>query len=78
MEVRGTSGLGDTPLAVVTAGSEVLPGQPQLQGELASLSRDSIHVTVKGADHVTLITRREYAQSVVQAIRHVVWRGMSR
>jgi pimeloyl-ACP methyl ester carboxylesterase len=77
-EVRSTHGLGDIPLAVVTAGSDVLPGQPELQGELALLSRDSIHVTVKGADHVTLITRREHAQSVVEAIRHVVGQGMSR
>lgn len=77
-EVRGTSGLGDTSLAVVTAGRGVLPGQPELQRELASLSRDSIHVTVKGADHVTLVTRREHGQSVVEAIRHVVARGMSR
>jgi pimeloyl-ACP methyl ester carboxylesterase len=77
-EVRDTGGLRDIPLAVVTAGRDVLPGQPQLQRELALLSRDSIHVTVKGADHVTLVTRREHAQSVVEAIRHVVGQGMSR
>jgi len=74
-EVRTTGGLGDTPLAVVTAGKDVLPGQPELQGELAALSRDSIHLTVRGADHVSLITRREYARAVVEAIRHVVGRG---
>jgi pimeloyl-ACP methyl ester carboxylesterase len=77
-EVRGASGLGDIPLAVVTAGSDVLPGQPELQRELATLSADSIHVTVKGADHVTLLTRCEHAHSVVEAIRHVVERGMLR
>lgn len=77
-EVRGTSGLGDIPLAVVTAGRDVLPGQPELQRELAALSGDSIHVTVKGADHVTLLTRCEHAHSVVEAIRHVVEKGMSR
>jgi pimeloyl-ACP methyl ester carboxylesterase len=76
-EVRATGGLGDTPLAVVTAGRGVLPGQPELQGELAALSRDSIHVTVK-ADHVSLVTRCEHALSVVEAIRHVVGRGASR
>jgi pimeloyl-ACP methyl ester carboxylesterase len=78
MEVRDTDALGDIPLAVVTACRAVLPGHPELQEELAALSRDSFHMTVKGADHVTLITKREYAQSVVEAIRIVVERGMSR
>lgn len=77
-EVRCTGRLGNIPLAVVTAGMDVLPGQPELQGELALLSRDSIHLTVRGADHVTLVTRREHAGTVVEAIRHVVGRGMSR
>jgi pimeloyl-ACP methyl ester carboxylesterase len=75
-EARATRGLGDKPLAVVTAGKDVLPGQPELQGELAALSSNSIHVAVKGADHVTLVTHHQYALSVVEAIRHVVqtWR----
>jgi hypothetical protein len=77
-EVRGTGGLGDVPLAVVTAGKDVLPGQPELQGELATLSRDSIHLAVKGADHVTLVTTREHALAVVETIRHVVAKGMAR
>jgi len=73
-EVRGSCGLGDIPLAVVTAGKEVLPGQPELQSELALLSSESVHFVVKGADHVTLVSRREHALTVVQAIRHVVER----
>lgn len=73
-EVRGTMGLGDTPLAVVTAGRNVFSGQPELQRELATLSTDSVHFVVKGADHVSLITRPEYAMLVVEAIRHVVER----
>jgi len=77
-EVRGTSGLGDIPLAVVAAGRDLLPGHPELQRELALLSRDSIHVTVKEADHVTLVTGREHARAVVEAIHHVVGRGMAR
>jgi pimeloyl-ACP methyl ester carboxylesterase len=77
-EARVTGGLGDIPLAVVTAGRNVLPGQPELQGELAKLSRKSIHVTVGGADHITLVTGREYARSVVEAIRYVVGEGMLR
>ena len=77
-EVRRSSGLGSTPLAVVTAGRAVLPGHPELQRELATLSSDSAHFVVKGADHVSLITRREHAHSVVEAIRHVVERGNTR
>lgn len=71
-EVRGTRGLGNTPLAVITAGKDVLPGQPELQRELAKLSSNSTHLIIKGADHVSLITRRKYALAVVEAIRLVV------
>jgi pimeloyl-ACP methyl ester carboxylesterase len=71
-EVRSTRGLGDKPLAVVTAGKDVLPGQPELQSELATLSSNSVHLAVKGATHITLITHRQYAFSVIEAIRHVV------
>jgi len=76
-EVRRTGGLGNLPLAVVTAGKDVLPGQPELQSELAALSSDSVHVAVKGADHVTLVTHREYAIQVVEAIRHVAGRAQT-
>ena len=71
-EVRGLKKTLNMPLAVVTAAKGVLSGHPELQRELASLSEDSSHFTVRGADHVTLITRREYALCVVAAIRHVV------
>lgn len=77
-EVRATHGLGDIPLAVLTAGRCVLPGQPELQGELAALSSDSVHLTVREADHVTLVTRREYARAVVEAIRYVVGKALLR
>lgn len=73
-EVRGTRGLGDAPLAVVTACRAILPGHPELQRELATLSSDSVHYVVKGADHVSLVSRREYALLAVEAIRHVVER----
>jgi pimeloyl-ACP methyl ester carboxylesterase len=71
-EVRGAKKLLNMPLAVVTAAKGVLPGHPELQRELASLSEESAHFTVRGADHVTLVTRREYALCVVAAIRHVM------
>ena len=76
-EVRSTRGLGDKPLVVVTAGKDILPGHPELQAELAALSSSSAHRVVKGADHVTLVTHREHASTVVEAIQHVVrtWKG---
>ena len=77
-EVRCTRRLGDIPLAVVTAGRDILPGQPELQAELATLSSDSVHLVVKGADHVSLVTRREYALSVVEAIQQVVAKAKAR
>jgi pimeloyl-ACP methyl ester carboxylesterase len=77
-EVRSIGGLGNLPLAVVTAGRDVLPGQPELQGELAALSRDSFQLAVRGADHVTLVTARDHALRVVAAITQVVAKGMRR
>ena len=73
-EVRDARGLGGIPLAVVTAGKDVLTGQPELQKELASLSSDSTHIIVRGADHLSLVTRRDHAILVVDMIRHVVGR----
>ncbi|KAF0219967.1 MAG: alpha/beta hydrolase fold [Geobacteraceae bacterium] len=77
-EVRETRGLGNMPLAVVTAGKDVLPGHPELQRELAALSSNKVHVAVKGANHVTLVTHRHHALSVVEAIRWVVEAGSAR
>ena len=71
-EVRRARNLGDKPLAVVSAGKDLLPGATDLQDELATLSSDSTHLVVEGATHVTLVTHREHAMSVVAAIRQVV------
>jgi len=71
-EVRRARSLGHKPLAVVSAGKDVLPGGADLQDELAALSSDSTHLVVEGATHVTLVTHREHAMSVVAAIREVV------
>jgi len=73
-EVRRGGDLGDLPLAVLSAAREVLPGQPELQQQLAALSTDASHTVVNGADHVTLVTRRRYAMSIVDAIRQLVER----
>ena len=77
-EVRATGSLGDKPLVVVSAGKDQLPGAGELQRELAALSSDSIRMTVESADHVSLVTHREHALAVVDAIRHVVARTTGR
>ena len=71
-EVRSLRGLKNKPLAVVSAGEDVLPGGAELQAELAALATVSTHRVVAGATHVTLVTHRDHAMSVVEAIRHVV------
>jgi pimeloyl-ACP methyl ester carboxylesterase len=71
-EARCARNMGNKPLVVLTAGKKSLPGSLALQGELATLSSDSTHLVVTEADHVTLVTHREHAASVVEAIRHVV------
>lgn len=76
-EVRRTSGLGEIPLAVVAAGRDVLPGHPELHGELAALSRNSVHLAIGNADHVTLVTVRQHALAVTEIVRHVVAQAVS-
>jgi pimeloyl-ACP methyl ester carboxylesterase len=77
-EVRDTRGLANKPLAVVTAARNVLPGHHELQSALAALSSDSDHFIVKRAEHVSLVTQREYALSAVEAIRRVVEKATAR
>jgi pimeloyl-ACP methyl ester carboxylesterase len=71
-EVRNTRSMGNKPLAVVSAGKDVLPGGADVQAELAALATTSSHRVVDGATHVTLVTHRDHAKSVVEAIRQVV------
>jgi pimeloyl-ACP methyl ester carboxylesterase len=71
-EVRCSRSFGNKPLAVLSAGRDLLPGSLELQAKLATLSSDSTHHVVKGATHESLVTHREHAMSVVDAIRKVV------
>jgi pimeloyl-ACP methyl ester carboxylesterase len=71
-EVRRAGNIGNKPLAVLSAGRDLLPGSLELQGDLGTLSSDSTHRIIEGATHVTLITHREHALSVVESIRQVV------
>jgi pimeloyl-ACP methyl ester carboxylesterase len=70
-QVRSTESLGDKPLAVVSAGEQP-PGWLELQEELAALSSNSVHRTVDGAKHESLLYNRRDAQVTSTAIVEVV------
>jgi len=62
------------PLAVVTAGENVknLPQWGRLQGELAKISTDSVHLIVPRASHVSLLLNRADAHASSVEILKVV------
>jgi hypothetical protein len=70
-QVLSMGGLGDKPLAVISAG--VQPSDwLEMQDELASLSPNSIHRVVHGATHESLLYERRDAQVTSAAIDQVV------
>jgi len=73
-ETRRTSGFGERPLYVLTAGTSAARWGPwrMLQDEVAALSRDSVHRIEPGATHGSLIADSTHAATVVRAIREVV------
>ena len=64
--------LGDLPLAVITRGEGVDDNWREMQNELAALSTNSIHITVDGSTHGSLVFNPEHAQQVSQIILQVV------
>jgi hypothetical protein len=70
-QVRSLRSLRDKPLAVISAGEQP-PGGLELQEELAALSSNSIHRTVDGATHESLLYKRRGAQVTSAAIVEVV------
>ena len=64
--------LGDKPLLVLSAGSGSLPGWAAQQNVLARLSTSSVHRTIPGATHASLIDDRADAAQSGRAIRDVV------
>jgi len=74
IQVREAGGLGDLPLAVVSAGGLVAanPLWAEYQNELADLSTDSLHVVIEGAGHTTLWIDPEAARLSLQAILAVI------
>ena len=64
--------LGDLPLAVITRGEGVDDGWCEMQNELASLSTNSVHLTVDGSTHSSLIFNPKHAHIVSETILQVV------
>jgi pimeloyl-ACP methyl ester carboxylesterase len=76
-QLDAAKGLGDLPLVVISVTdqaryAEVLTG---LQDELVALSSHARHITVAGATHYTLVSEREHAAVVSEAIRSLVERA---
>lgn len=69
-QVRKTEGLGDKPLAVVSAADE--RESRALQQELAHLSSDSTQRVVEGSTDDSLVLNRSYAQRTSEEIVRVV------
>src|SRR3954453_9182163 len=66
------TGLGNKPLVVLSAGTGSLPGWAGQQNDLATLSTDSVHRTIPGATHASLINDHVDATQSSRAIRDVV------
>lgn len=71
--VRGTT-LPDVPLRVVSAGTaqggpqEVVDRQVRLHASMTELSDDARHDILSDADHYTIVTEREHAGAVADAV----------
>lgn len=73
-EAQRTSGFGDRPLYVLTAGASAARWGPwrTMQNDVAALSTDSVHRIEPGATHGSLIADSTHAATVVRAIHDVV------
>ena len=65
-------GLGDLPLLVISAGKNTFDGWPELQNELASLSKNSTHLNLETASHASLAFHPDDAHQVSLGILNVV------
>ena len=71
-ETKAFKSLGGKPLAVVTATLGQQRGWAAAQDELAKLSTNSVHRTVPGATHETLLEDERFAKIASRAIAQVV------
>ena len=72
--INGAGNLGDLPLIVLSVTEQAVRGAQltELQAELPSLSSNSQHITVEGADHEGLVSRPENARIVTESILSTV------
>ena len=70
-QVRRAGSLGDTPLAVITAGEQSSVWL-EMQDELAALSPNSIHRVIEGATHESLLYNKGDSQVTSAAIHKIV------
>jgi pimeloyl-ACP methyl ester carboxylesterase len=74
-EAAELQSLGDVPLAVVTAERDAEAGWFPLQDDLATLSTDSVHLTLRDASHDMVVededTARQASHSIVDVVRSV-------
>jgi hypothetical protein len=70
-QARSLRSLGDKPLAVVSAGTQ-LSGWLKLQDDLAALSPNSMHRVVEGTTHTSVVYERSDTQATSAAIVEVV------
>jgi pimeloyl-ACP methyl ester carboxylesterase len=71
-QAQEVTGLGDTPLIVVTAGKDAQEGWLPLQDAMARLSTNSVHRILPDATHASLIEDQHDSAASVAAITHVV------
>lgn len=73
------SDLGDLPLVVLSVTEQPLKGMELtgLQAELPTLSTNSEHITVQGANHEGLVSQQKHAHVVTEAILCVINRVRS-
>jgi hypothetical protein len=71
-QAQEVTGLGDTPLIVVTAGKDAQEGGLPLQNSMARLSTNSVHRILPDASHASLIEDQHDSAASVAAITDVV------
>ena len=60
--------LGDLPLITITAQAKCMEGWMDLQKELAQISTRGERIIINNASHITILTQKEHAHKVAQAI----------
>ena len=73
-QINQAHSLDDLPLAVLSVTEQALYADilSRLQVELVTLSSNSVHLTVAGATHESLVAEQEYALVVADTIRRVL------